>query len=213
MTVAPLAGIISSYSSLAIPGAWLIIRPAHTSRLFRLLILYAIIAFVGDRIPEVVGHNGTVARGLSFLFTIVEYTFFTLFFYHFFERKTNRWLVIGGSVIFLITLTVELEQFGLLYYSRYNAGMAVILIIGYSFLLFHEWLTDDPLELIYAKADFWITLGCLVYLSGSFFFFITVGRRWEQNWILHSVCNLIKNVLFTVAMIQSFPGPAPKKTF
>jgi len=214
MTVAPLAGIISSYSSLAIPIAWLIMRPVRTNPIFRLLLIYSISEFLGDRIPEIIGPSGTATRVLSFSFTIIEYTLFTLFFYHFFQRKGNQRWVMVGSAIFLVTLILELEKFGFLHYSRFNAGMAVMLVISYSFLLFHEWLMDDPMEMIYEKVDFWITLGCLVYLSGSFFFFISVGKRWEQNWMLHSICNLIKNILFTIAIVQFFPGTAaPKKTF
>jgi hypothetical protein len=213
MTVAPLAGIISSYSSLAIPIAWLVMRPVRTNPVFGLLLVYSLSSFIGDRIPEMIGASGMATRVMSFSFTIIEFTMFTLLFYHFFHRKGYKRWVIAGSAIFLATLVAELQKFGFLHYSRFNAGMAVILVISYSFLLFHEWLMDDPMEMIYEKVDFWITLGILVYLSGSFFFFISVGKRWEQNWMMHAVCNLIKNILFTIAIVQFFPGTAPKKTF
>lgn len=214
MTVAPLAGIISSYSSLAIPIAWLIMRPVRTNTVFRLLLLYSMVSFIGDRIPDMISASGTVSRVLSFAFTIIEYTLFTLFFYYFFRRTGNKRWVIAGSAIFLVTLVLELVKFGFLHYSRFNAGISVMLIISYSFLLFHEWLMDDPMEMIYEKAGFWITLGCLVYLSGSFFFFIAVGKSRGQDYMLYSVCNLLKNILFTIAVIvQFFPGAAPKKTF
>jgi hypothetical protein len=213
MAVAPLTGIISSYSSLAIPLAWLILRPARSNPIFTLLLIYSLCAFISDRIPDLTDASTTTRQVLSFVFTIIEYTLFTLFYYRFFHRKGNKRWVIAGSVIFLVTVVVELDKFGLLYYSRFNAGTAVLLIISYSFLLFHEWLMDDPMEMIYSKVDFWITLGCLVYLSGSFFFFIAVGKQWEQNWMLHSVCNLIKNILFTIAIVQAFPRTEPKKIF
>jgi hypothetical protein len=121
--------------------------------------------------------------------------------------------VLIGSVIFLVTVVLELDKFGFLYYSRFNTGTAAMLIISYSFLLYHEWLMDDPMEMIYNKVDFWITLGCLVYLSGSFFFFLTVGKSREENWILQSVCSFIMNMLFTIAIVQASPRTAPKKTF
>jgi hypothetical protein len=213
MAVAPLTGIISSYSSLAVPLAWLIVRPTGSTPVFRLLLLYTLCAFIGDRIPEIIGLSPTIIRVLSFIVTIIEYTIFTLLYYRFFHRAGNKRWVIIGSVIFLITVILELNKFGFLYYSRFNAGTAVMLIISYSFLLFHEWLMDDPMEMIYSKVDFWITLGCLVYLSGSFFFFLSGGKRWEENWVLHSVCNLIKNILFTIAIVQASPRTEPKKTF
>lgn len=213
MTVTPLAGIIASYSLLAIPIFLLALRPSRLSLTGKLLFVYALTAFTGDRLPEIIHASPTTARILSFIFTITEYTFFTLFFYRFFRRKNYRKWVIAGSVIFIVIVTLELEKFGLVYYSRFNAGTAVILIISYSLLLFHEWLMDDPMEFIYKKPAFWITLGCLVYLSGSFFFFITVGKQWEQNWPLHAVFNLLKNILFVMAIIQAFPGTQPKKTF
>jgi hypothetical protein len=212
MTVAPLAAIISSYSLLAIPVILLLQRPVRMDPTFRLLFIYAIVAFVVDRIPELIVSTSSAARVLSFAFTIFEYTVFTLFFYRFFQRKTYKKWVLAGSVIFLITLVFELQKFGIVYYSRLNAGTAVILIISYSLLLFHEWLMDDPMELIHKKAAFWITLGCLVYLSGNFFFFITVGKQWEQNWAMHAVSNLFKNLLFVTAiLLQVFPATPPRK--
>ena len=213
MTVPPLAAIISSYSLLAMPITLLFQRPARVDRTFRLLLIYSITAFIVDRIPEVIDTASTTARILSFAFTIFEYTVFTLFFYRFFRRKSYKRWVLAGSLLFLTIVILELEKFGVVYYSRFNAGTAVILIISYSLLLFHEWLMDDPMEMIYKKAAFWITLGCLVYLSGNFFFFITIGKQWEQNWTMHAVCNLLKNLLFVIAIVQAFPVTPPKKIF
>ncbi len=212
MTVPPLAAIISSYSLLAIPVILLLQRSTRMDPTFRLLFMYAITAFAVDRIPELIDASSATTRVLSFVFTIFEYTVFTLFFYGFFQRKSYKRWVLAGSVLFLISLIFELEKFGIVYYSRLNAGMAVLLIISYSLLLFHEWLMDDPMELIHKKAAFWITLGCLVYLSGNFFFFITVGKQWEQNWAMHAVCNLFKNLLFVTAIVlPAFPATPPRK--
>ena len=213
MAVASLTGIISSFSSLAIPITWLIVRPVHATATFRLLLLYALCTFIGDRIPDIIGSSATTTRVLSFVVTIIEYTIFTLLYYRFFHRKGNKRWVIIGSVIFLTTVVLELDKFGFLYYSRFNAGTAAMLIISYTFLLFHEWLMDDPMEMIYNKVEFWIALGCLVYLSGSFFFYLTVGKKWEENWVLHSVCNLVKHLFFSIAIVQAAPRTATKKTF
>lgn len=213
MTVSPLTAIISSYSFLAIPVTLLIQRPARMGPIFRLLFMYSVIAFLADRIPEIIKVASATIRALSFAFTVLEYTMFTLFFYQFFHNRNYKRWVIAGSIIFVATVVLELEKFGVLYYSRFNAGTAVILIISYSLLLFHEWLINDPMEIIYKKEAFWITLGCLVYLSGNFFFFITVGKQWEQNWTMHAVFNLLKNGLFVIAILQAYPVTRPKKTF
>lgn len=212
MTVAPLAAIISTYSFLAIPATILVQRPARMEFPVKLLFSYSLIAFASELLPGVFHTSPTCTRILSFAFTIFEYTVFTLFYWHFLRRKTHRWCVLGGSLIFVSIAIIELQKFGVVYYSRFNAATAVILIISYSLLLFHEWLTDDPMELIYKKPAFWITLGCLVYLSGHFFFFIAVGKQWEQNWVLHAVCNLVKNLLFVMAIWQTYPATRPRKT-
>jgi hypothetical protein len=213
MTVAPLAAIIASYSLLAIPITLLIQRPHRMGLTFRLLFIYSITAFISDRLSGFIEARPSATRILSFAFTIFEYTIFTLFFYRFFHRRSYKRWVIAGSLIFITTVVLELERFGVVYYSRFNAGTAVILIICYSLLLFYEWLMDDPMEFIYTKAAFWITLGCLVYLSGNFFFFITMGKQWEHNWVMYAVFNLVKNLLFVIAILQAFPATRPKKTF
>lgn len=213
MTVAPLAAIISTYSYLAIPAILLIQRPHRLAFPVKLLLLYSLAAFLCEYLPCLVHATPAFTRILSFAFTIFEYTVFTLFYDHFLQRKIHRRLVLGGSLVFATIAVLELQKFGVVYYSRFNAGMAVILIISYSLLLFHEWLTDDPMELLHKKPAFWITLGCLLYLSGHFFFFITVGKQWEQNWILQAVCNTGKNGLFVMAIWQTYPAIRPKKTF
>lgn len=213
MTVAPLAAIIASYSFLVIPCAFLVQRPCRAELPIRLLLVYAITAFACERMPGLLHFSPTFSRILSFAFTIFEYTVFTLFYFQFLHRKGYRRWVIGGSLIFIGIVVLELEQFGVVYYSRFNAGMAVILIISYSLLLFHEWLSDDPMALIYKKPAFWVTLGCLLYLSGHFFFFIAVGKQWEQHWILHAICNIAKNLLFMTAILLAYPATRPKKSF
>lgn len=213
MTVPPLAALILSYSILAIPFTLLFQRPTRLEPSFRLLLVYALVAFLVDRIPELVEVSSTTARILSFAFTIFEYTLFTLLFYRFFNgRYYKRW-VIGGSLLYVGIVVLELQKFGVVYYSRFNAGTAVILIISYSLLLFHEWLNDDPMVIIYSKAAFWITMGCMVYLSGNFFFFITVGKQWEQHWAMHAISNFLRNMLFVVAILQAYPATRPKKIF
>lgn len=213
MTVALLTAIIASYSSLAIPGTMLILRPARLPVTLKILLIYSCSCFITDRLEVLLHTAGNAIRILTFIFNILEYTLFTLLFYCFFERPSNKRLVIAGSLIYIITVLIELTKFGLLYYSRFSVGTAVILIISYCLLLFHEWLIDAPLVMIYERPTFWIILGCLIYLSGSFFFFITVGKRWEQNWVLHSICNILKNILFTMSIVLVFPRTASKRTF
>ncbi len=198
---------------MAIPAALLIQRPHRMEFPVKLLLVYSLIAFLCDCLPGLVLATPTFSRILSFAFTIFEYTVFTLFYLHFLQRKSLRRVVLGGSLLFAGIAVLELQKFGVVYYSRFNAGMTVILIIGYSLLLYHEWLTDNPMELIHKKPAFWITLGCLLYLSGHFFFFIAVGKQWEQNWILHAVCNIGKNVLFVIAIWQTYPAIRPRKIF
>ncbi|WP_315822052.1 hypothetical protein [Paraflavitalea speifideaquila] len=118
---------------------------------FRLLFIYSITAFIIDRFSGFIETNPLATRMLSFAFTIFEYTIFTLFFYQFFHRRSFKRWVVAGSLIFITTVVLELDRFGVVYYSRFNAGTAVILIICYSLLLFYEWLMDDPMEFIYKK--------------------------------------------------------------
>ncbi len=84
-------------------------------------------------------------------------------------------------------------------------GVETIIIIVYSYYYLYERTNDTSTLYIYSTFDFWIVIGMVISLSCSFFVYLFVGsipldeqQRW---WDITNVFGIIKNILFTVAII------------
>ncbi|HEX2533784.1 MAG TPA: hypothetical protein VHK69_08615, partial [Chitinophagaceae bacterium] len=62
---------------------------------------------------------------------------------------------------------------------------------------------DTSTLFIYSKFTFWIVLGIIMYLAGSFFIYIFAAQRPETRdyWYLTNVFSIFKSILFTIAFI------------
>jgi hypothetical protein len=73
---------------------------------------------------------------------------------------------------------------------------------------FYEQLKEANTLLIYTTHAFWIIIGFLIYISGTFFLYIyaenTLQDKNFQNQyvIINSVFNLLRNILFSIAMLM-----------
>lgn len=83
-------------------------------------------------------------------------------------------------------------------------GIESILILIYSFYFFYEQLKNTDL-IIYENFLFWITIGVVLYLSGSFFFnilsTIIPHKELVRYWFVTHIFDTIKNLLFVISVI------------
>ena len=93
-------------------------------------------------------------------------------------------------------------------------GIETILIFIYIFCFFYESskLTKD--NYIYNQYCFWIAVGILIYLGGSFFFYILIDHldkaEIDSFGNLTFLAEIIKNILFSAAIL--IYARQPKKT-
>jgi hypothetical protein len=90
-----------------------------------------------------------------------------------------------------------------------NAIDGLILIIV-SILFFYKLLNELKIVNVHRLPILWIAFGTLFYYSGNLFVFLAASYL-EQDpgtltlfWILHNALNTIKNILFAVALWQSY---------
>ncbi len=91
------------------------------------------------------------------------------------------------------------------------AGIEVFIVIVICILYFFEQVTGENQEILmnaeplFAKPDFWMMAGIIVYMSGTFFFLILSTSMTEQQqhsyWILQYSFNTLKNVFFCISII------------
>jgi hypothetical protein len=197
----PLIGIIgvtSSLSTLLVIIIYAISKSVALKQVLRWVAIYSAISFSTDFILQLSAHESNFV--LLFTFTLLEYACFAWIFFMLLGKQMNKQIVIIGSFAFMVMVTITLRNFGSKHFDNVNSGTEAILIIIYSILYFSEKLHIDNLEPIFDNPGSYIVIGCLFYLAGNLFLFITSEEQSSSIWIINSLFNLIKNVFFFIAI-------------
>jgi len=202
------------YSYLLIPLFFLINRIKE--RVILAMAIYGIVFFLLLHffydIPK------SVIKYYLCLYTFLEYSFFTYLLYLNIKNKKIKQLIILLSLAFLVFQIIYSfeKKFQLL--DVVAVGIESILLFIYIFYFFYEHFSSPKNPFIYNNYCFWISVGILIYLGGSFFINILVDDMSKTEkvkyWILTYIAETIKNVLFVVAILVYSRQPdenTPKK--
>jgi len=140
-----------------------------------------------------------------FVYTLFEYSTFISFFYINIKSRPARLVIIIVSIFFtaFLSLLDFLIRFKKLDSISIGAETLILLIVAIYF--FYEQFRDLSTLYIYHHYCFWLAIGVLIYLCGSFFLFIygdkITENEKEKFWFFTYIVEIIKNILFAVAMI------------
>lgn len=144
-------------------------------------------------------------RFYNFTYTLVEYASFTYLIFINITNKKAKILILGTSFLFVGFLYL----FNFIYTNRridsipIAAETLVLLIVGIYF--FYEQFTDTSSTLLYTNYCFWLTIGIWIYLCGSLFIYLygehLTSKEKEQFWFFTYIVEIIKNILFSIAII------------
>jgi hypothetical protein len=193
-----IVALTSTLSSLLVLIAYIISKSGSLKKILRWLAIYSGISFVTDVALQLSQHKSNFE--LLFTFTLMEYACFAYIFYMLLSKPINQKIVIVGSFAFMVMVTVTLMDFGSKHFDNVNSGTEAILIIVYSILYFSEKLNIENLEPIFDNPGSYIVIGCLFYLAGNLFLFITSEEQSQSVWIINSLFNLIKNIFFVITI-------------
>lgn len=123
-------------------------------------------------------------------------------------------MIVAGILfgIFIISYNFLVEVKGI---DSIPIGVETILILVFSFYFLYERMQDTATLFIYTQYSFWIVLGMMLYLSGSFFIYIygnqipdsEVGRY----WIFTNIFGILKNTFFMIAILVGARQAEKKK--
>lgn len=149
-------------------------------------------------------------------FTFFEYLLFAACLFNIIKNRGFRKFIIVASVLFssfliFYNLTVKLVAI-----DSIPIGIETILILIFSFYYFYEQMQDTTNLFIYNKPSFWVILGMVLYLAGSFFIYIyssqlKVQSEVDKYWIFTNIFSILKNIFFTIAIIVN-ANQSVKKT-
>lgn len=144
-------------------------------------------------------------------FTLLEYSFFSYFFYQTLNSITFKKIVFFAYPVFIL-----LSAYGIIIFRQrinfdsISAPAEAIHIIIFSILFFYEQLNKPEITFVYATKNFWIVNGFLVYLSSTLFLFILstyLTKEYQSKfWSINDMANIMKNIFFAIA----FSKPSEK---
>ena len=154
------------------------------------------------------------------VYTFLEYGFFTAILWNNIGIKKLRLTIIICSVLFvgaqiLTPLIVSDSQNNSI--DSIPVGIETILIFIYIIFFFYENFRNNYDQYIYNHHCFWLSIGMLIYLGGTFFFNL-LGNYFNESeidkyWFLTHIADIIKNLFFCVSIIVYSRGHLKGKLF
>ena len=191
-----------------------ILNREKTTIPLKVILFYIVYSFINDIALKAVFRNEQLVEVLLRIFTVVEYSLFSLFFY----------LVVKSAIIKKVIIGLSFVFFAITFYNYYNnprasfdsipVSVESILIIIYCLYYFYERISEPQVTFIYSSYHFWVIIGILIYLSGAFFLFTQADNLSNQDksnyWIIVYMTNILKNIFFSVAFyIKKNPTKNP----
>ena len=147
-----------------------------------------------------------IKRFYQTFYTFLEYAVFAFIFLNNIKTKKLRSLIILASIAFFIFQLIYVITTRIKHLDSIPIGIESILIFVYIFLFFYEFSKSISNFYIYNHYCFWVAAGILIYLGGSFFFYILFSHLSREQITtfgnLTYLAEIIKNVLFTLAIFM-----------
>lgn len=138
-------------------------------------------------------------------YTFCEYSFLTYLLFQNIKMKKLRIVIVLFSIFFIAFLAYDFlsREAGRL--DSMSVGIESILVFIYITFFFYQSFKSADNEYIFNQPGFWLCLGILIYLGGTFFFNILVNdideTQTDKYWFLTFIADTIKNLFFCVSII------------
>lgn len=193
------------YSYLVLPLVFLLTYRHKTNRIAIYIAAYGVLFFIFLKASKLFpGENLALFQSL---YTCLEFLGFAFLFWYSISGKTFKIILIICSLLFI---ALQVIYFLTAKHARLDSipiGVETILnfiFIIYFFIHFYQ-KTDSGY--IYNHYCFWTSMGILIYLGGSFFFYILINNLSKEQVDTYGnltyIAELIKNLLFGVAIYVS----------
>ena len=147
-------------------------------------------------------------------YTLLEYSIFAYIFWYNIYSKIFRKLIIIVSILFSLYQFFYITSVKFIRLDSISIGIESILIFIYIFYFFYEFSKNTKDVFIYNHYAFWLAVGVMIYLGGSFFFYILINNLNDNDvdkfGNMTYVAEIIKNLLFAFAIFIYKKYPVSK---
>jgi len=162
------------------------------------ILFYCVYSFINDKVLLNISQTFFLS-----LFTFIELTVFSFFYWTITQNPKIKLGILATYITNSLFLSVYYILGNNSAFDSIPVSSESIIIFIYSILLFYTELSKPQVLFIYNTSEFWIILGILIYLSGSFFIFSFADKinaeDIETFWSLTFIFNTLKNLFFSVA--------------
>lgn len=191
------------YSYLLIPLAYLLSKKKKDTGPV-LLAVYGVLFFTLLTIQT----DLKISKGTKFylqsLYTTFEYLTFSFFFWYTAQQLRHKRFIAICSALFLVFQLIYVNTSEMKKLDSIPIGIETILLLIYIFIFFFDFSKRVSGDYIYNHYCFWLAVGILIYLGGSFFFYIMINHlsKEEINTFgdLTYLAEILKNLLFMTAV-------------
>jgi hypothetical protein len=203
-----------SFGSVVAPLALAMVQWKKAWFDFKPLCLILILSLTSDLLSLILIRASLNSYVVGNLFLIAQFSLLVVIFRRELPNQRTINIILGLLVIFSL-LNYSFIQGPTVFNSVSNV-IASLVLIGLSLFYFYRLLNDLPIVHIQHLPMLWISFGILTYYAGNFFLFlinnyfinVQAGPH-KLMWILHNLLNIVKNILFAVAIWQSYRKVRP----
>lgn len=193
---------------------FLIFLKRNKERKLWVVFIYVTLSFLTDFTFSALPKDAPIKFYVFSFFTVIEYTLFSLFLYLSFKSGLIKRIVAVVLPVFLIlALYFIFNKNKSNDFDAIPASLESTLIIIFCVCFFFEQIRDMEVSFIYSSKTFWIIVAILIYMSATFFLFISAQYFTQEErkayWFINFISNVIKNILLAIAFIIPNYKPRP----
>lgn len=141
------------------------------------------------------------------VFTVIQLAAFFIIYQIALKGKMSKkvtWISIGTFTLLAILSELFLQD--LWKFNSYISALECLLVILLPLYYFYSIIQELKIKHLEKTPMFWISVATLVYFSTGFFIFLThnyfvaIGANTTNIWTLHSIFNIITNILLAVGI-------------
>lgn len=168
------------------------------------IVLYSLLFFTTNIIYLLFELDGYYRFYYGFV-TLFEFIFFAAFIRTGIRNTTCKKVLTFSTIAFIFFLLIYTPNAKFVRIDSIPIGVETILILLFSFYYLFEQVNSETIEPLFNNYRFWILLGMLIYLAGSFFIYIFTSQLpYEQvmvYWRFIDVFLIIKNLFFLTGIL------------
>lgn len=139
-------------------------------------------------------------------FTILEFSFLSIFIYSSLQGKKLKYIPIIGALIFYPIAIFNIIKGSQDDFDSVPASLEAIFIISYCILLLYQQINDPHILFVYNTKKFWIIIAFFLYFSSTLFLFLYARTLTQQEhdkyWPINNFFEILKNILLSISFIM-----------